>query len=433
MIDFDNARKSINLIDFLVQIYGYQIDKTKTSRVGFTVVQKGDETLLVKKQTEGRYIGEWFFLNADNKNDLGNIVKFITSRDNQDIKTKTGLNFVKHRLETFDPNLVATDDFTNYTTHTQQNTVNKKNYLGILKLTDYEFLTSRGISKEVIENKFFVGKIFNKWAYDKERDFYYFNTVFPYFSSPYPKPIINVPEKGKGAILSEITGLEVKNNYFGSGNVMAAFSDKSHSVWMSNFDDLKPVETLYLAESSVDVISYFQLNQETLSNKNILFSSFGGDIALGQMKFIFELYSLLKIQNIVLLNDNDEKGVYYNNKIISYCFNKHSLVCDIVLVSKQIFTLTLGFNFMITSEIASLVKEKIVDSNCFKLTFDRSIQNLILIESFLLTQLLKHKLQYHISTQRATLKDFNDDLMLQLGLPKNTLTQEEIRLNNRVG
>ena len=85
----------------------------------------------------------------------------------------------------------------------------------------------------------------------------------------YSKPILNVPEKGKGAILSEITGLEVKNNYFGSGNVMAAFSDKSHSVWMSNFDDSIPIESLYLAESAVDAIFYFQLNQETLSNKNI--------------------------------------------------------------------------------------------------------------------------------------------------------------------
>ena len=88
---------------------------------------------------------------------------------------------------------------------------------------------------------------------------------------------------------------------------------------------------------------------------------------------------------------------------------------------------------MITSEIAALVKEKTVESNCFKLTFERSIQSLILIESFLLSQLIKHKLPYHISAQRATLKDFNDDLMYRLGLPKNTLTQEEIRLNNRVG
>lgn len=432
MIDFQAAQREINLVDFLCSKYNFQLDKNKSSNSGFAVLSDGSETILVKKQTSGTFAGQWYWMDSNNQSNKGNIISFVCNRENLNIKSDDKSEKIESlkKLESilsdttsisvfYTPIEVSSDDL--------EGKRAEKNK--VLKLTDRNFLYSRGITDQTIDSFNFKGKIFNKWAKDVVRENFYLNTSFPMFNEIAPGPF-SAPEKGQGISLEKCTGLEIKNSNFGSGNVYSTFCDKSNSLWMSNWNGEFP-KSVSIFEGALDAISYYQLFK--IDNNETGFLSVGGEIAEGQLSFLNKFIE--KAIEINLGCDNDKAGKYFNSQIL---ISQMKNFCDnisIVKVGK--------YHVKINMENAVFQKLKnrgvlsdidlLSEGNLIKeLTLPYDVLNMQKIESFLIDIINELNPFVKFQILEPILKDFNDDLMKSLGIIKEKVTQEGARINNKI-
>ena len=139
------------------------------------------------------------------------------------------------------------------------------------KTQDLGYLTiERKISKEVIE-KFlpFIVRV-----QDTQSEYKCVNIGFPY----------RIPEKSWG----QITNFELKNYDFTG---MATGGDKTNSVWTACFSsDNEDVKNVFIGESAIDIMSFYELNQEIIDFSHSCFCSVGGYITNNQIINILKAF-----------------------------------------------------------------------------------------------------------------------------------------------
>ena len=414
-MDFDSISCNVHLIEFLTARYNYVIDTQKSSHIGYTVLKNSIDTILVKFATEGNFSNKWFYLNADNKTDYGTIIHYIAKRENLNLKQKSDLAILSNIL-----NQASTVFHYTPVPIPKTEQINKFNSKATV-LQDRSFLYFRGISDDVLNHPFITGKVLNKWAKDTNTEAFYLNTVFPFTSEITPGFTIST----ESVELAQVTGFEIKNKNFGS-NSMAAFSNKSNSLWFSNIN--QSIDAFYLFESGVDALSYFQLNYVSLKDKKVLFSSYGGDLAVKQLALISSIAS--NVIEVHLCADNDQAGSIHNCKILIELIKQYQTI-ELITTNTEYIIKTndiSGINKLFKSSLFQTTNI----SEYFNISTPKTPENATILQSLLCSLLNDLDLFRTTIINTPLLKDFNDDLLEHLKRSKTPRTQAQARNFNQI-
>lgn len=162
---------------------------------------------------------------------------------------------------------------------------------------DYLIL-ERKISEEVLERFLpFIVRV-----QDTQSKYKFANIGFPYHN----------PAEGWG----QITNFELRNYDFKG---MAIGGDKINSVWVAMFStDNKQVKNVFVAESAIDAISFYELNQENFDFSDSCFCSVGGYITENQINNILKAFPKAQIHTCF---DSDLAGILYDIRVHSALMN----------------------------------------------------------------------------------------------------------------
>ncbi len=130
----------------------------------------------------------------------------------------------------------------------------------------------------------------------------YINIGFPY-TKPGDDKVIGYEIRGIGGFKSKASG-----------------SDSTNGMWIADFTRT-PLEArnLYIAESSFDAISYYQLHRNQIDLFSSVFVSFGGAFSDKQFSSLIEYYDLAQRN---LLFDNDLYGRIYDMRAYALVTNQ---------------------------------------------------------------------------------------------------------------
>ena len=156
---------------------------------------------------------------------------------------------------------------------------------GITELSNPDYLYSRGLQSQMLNDAAFKGKIFNVKIGE------YDNIGFPYYDAE-----------------DKIAGYEIRNKQY---KQMVEGSKKSSCVWHSNIPDI--LDFVVLTESPIDALSYHQLK----GKKNTLYVAFAGavgDDQIATLKAIIKKANTNSDFKFISAVDNDKTGSRYTEK-----------------------------------------------------------------------------------------------------------------------
>ncbi len=287
--------EKIDLTKYLLSS-GYVIDVHKSTSRQKVFEKDGEKLLVLRHQKTGKYI----YQNLNDTRDKGNIINFVVNRINgylsTDSKSKqdyakafaqldddSGGKELTQEIETFHEKVKF--EYELYAPH---------------ELINYDFLLSRGLTKETINHPLFKGTIVNCYKYG-------FKTKSNY--GPVMTGFPSIKDK-------TVVGLEIRDS---NEKKMALGSEVVDSFWVSNYS--KTHKTLVISENPIDNLSYCQIKGDFTSTHVATF----GSISDKQCQKLFELVDQGIYKSIILINDNDFGGLKNDLKIISYFISKENL------------------------------------------------------------------------------------------------------------
>lgn len=276
-------------------------------------------------------------------------------------------------------------------------------------LEDRSFLYSRGLSDKTIDSSIFKG-IFEGREYIKG-------------GSKHVNIAIKLFNK------QGVAGLSQRNAEF-KGCLLSRFD----SLAISKFEQHKPIDIFLLAESMIDAASHYQMFEERLQGKNIVYFSTEGSLTAGQLELFQSSVNFKQPENIVSLFDRDIAGQEYNLKLFGNLVLRGAGqdIKTEVLKNKTESTITL--NITMPSDIAA-IKEKIYGQRFFskditgdvkfskgalasgvtlwEIVFPRTYENI----DFFVNKLREFRLGSEKLFRDIPLtNDFNDDLRAKAGI-----------------
>ena len=128
----------------------------------------------------------------------------------------------------------------------------------------------------------------------------YVNTVFP---------VYGFDDHNKSVVL----GFERRNEQF-----KGAFegSVKNAAIWVSAFDQSKPVNDFIISESPIDSLSYAQLKNDW-RNANHVYAATSGSAWNGHIDIFQKTINNFQPESVIFANDNDCAGERFNCKTIA--------------------------------------------------------------------------------------------------------------------
>lgn len=283
----DDYRREIDLVSFLEQ-EGFRVKTSKGSRHSKWVTMEepdsGRHLIVSRKQS-----GEYRYYNPSDDFDKGTIIDFVASKKHYDLSSKKGWREVADYLNDY----LGRPTHHLHTVQQQPSEEVKRNravtqYFELEPLKDTRYLESRGISPETLSSFPFGQRIFNQTFTNEDKTFKVINTVFPL-------------ENENGML-----GLVVRND-----NYNKIKGSKEDGVWVSNIDPTRPPKEVFICESPIDALSYHQLCPPAQPHER-MYISLAGTPSHTQPLTVQRLISRLRPERIVLGNDNDPMGIYYN-------------------------------------------------------------------------------------------------------------------------
>ena len=225
--------EKIDLTKYLLSS-GYLIDVHKSTSRQKVFEKDGEKLLVLRHQKTGKYI----YQNLNDTRDKGNIINFVVNRINgylsTDSKSKqdyakafaqldddSGGKELSLEIETFHEKVKF--EYELYAPH---------------ELINYDFLLSRGLTKDTINHPLFKGTIVNCYKYG-------FKTKSNY--GPVMTGFPSIKDK-------TVVGLEIRDS---NEKKMALGSEVVDSFWVSNYS--KTHKTLVISENPIDNLSYCQI------------------------------------------------------------------------------------------------------------------------------------------------------------------------------
>lgn len=335
------ALKEINLIDFVCNVYQFQIDLERTDQENhnkdfpkyvFLTNDAGDKILISRIQENGRQI--YLYKNLYNDLDKGNILSFIKYRNMENYSIPMAKKTIKDFAGNIEKGFFKPTGYSISLSKQQEGLHSESKVEAVrqayMKLPEFkhpEYLVSRGISQELLLSPLLQKRIKNEYVYGlkisstRKPGIKYINTVFPIYTI----------ENGK----TMICGYVRKNKEL---KITADHSAQSIGIWLSNYKRDQGVTHMVICENPIDAISYTQLNIDMSASNPLLVAS-NGELTKTQTEIYQQIVSRLRPETIVLANDNNCKGQLFNAKILatlglpdkfhdSVYYDKNKLIVD---------------------------------------------------------------------------------------------------------
>ena len=113
---------------------------------------------------------------------------------------------------------------------------------------------------------------------------------------------------------------------------------KKNSLYLSNFpNENKKIDQFIITESPEDCMAHYQLNTMFSSVSNVLYGAINGMVTQEQCIMISEIFNQYRISKLILGNDNDIYGAWYNAKILAKFIPEsiEHIVCEIICQKKK--------------------------------------------------------------------------------------------------
>jgi hypothetical protein len=349
------AKFEINLSDY-AQRQGYEVNKQKSTATD-VILQKnvGQENL----DTIGvRYYPEtgYKYWTAMDSSDRGSLLDFEKNKNQLDLTSPEGKRALYQKI----------DDFLgNPTTHqaTKMKPVSKKEEtekrltdreLYLLPLTDTRYLEGRGITEKTYRSPEFQYQVYNeKVSLNNGKT--YTNTVFPI--------------RNEEILLAKIRRNDEELGYRG-GQFNKIQEKRENGIHTSNFPK-QQLEKLYLIESPIDAMSYFELKHAEIRSKNtqVAFISTVGNPSNSAYNTIQKFINASEPKQIVSLMDNDRAGKVFTINLLGRLSKpendlSNNIKAEINVSQKTEATLSINFSYDTDEKrqaMANNLKENLID------------------------------------------------------------------------
>ncbi len=282
MKDLNKYKKEISLPDFLISHFGFQESSEKSTRSN--------------PRLENRETGEIFII----KKNIAGYYTYWSPKD-PEIKGKTILDFMQERLKRegkgaslYQVALTLDNYIRSGKIVSTENSVfrlaEKRYEISSLEkeikpLMNQYFFKKRGISEHMLETPVFKNIFGEREYFDKKKGKVYSNVVVKLFD-----------ETG-------LVGISQRNLHF-----KGCLASRSEALAATNPDRSRPVDVFYIGESMIDNVSHYEMNYDSLKDKNVVYFSSEGCLTPGQINLLQKSLDKIKPDKLVSLYDNDIAG-----------------------------------------------------------------------------------------------------------------------------
>lgn len=247
-----------------------------------------------------------YFSRKSSIEDKGNLINFVLNRLDRFNTSEKGFRGVNEVLNQY----LGSDFHVKYTT-----SINNSSKPAEIKPFNIQYWKPRSVAPSSIEYLKSRRKLSLQTINDfKSRYHLYTVGTNQHVGFPFRKP---------GQM--EITNFEMRN-YFPANNQnfkgFCSGGDKAHSCWIANFVPYEKVTDVYIFESAIDAMSFYEINHFTKETTSALVST-GGHVTQAQITGIQSLFPTVKWHSCT---DNDATGNAFDVAIAYYLEGKECKV-----------------------------------------------------------------------------------------------------------
>lgn len=330
------AKFEINLSDY-AQRQGYEVNKQKSTATDVILQKnKGQENL----DTIGvRYYAEtgYKYWTAMDSSDKGSLLDFEKNKNHLDLSSAAGKKELYQKIDEFLGNLQNSQAVkikpTSNKTEPEKRLTDRE--LNLLPLTDTRYLEGRGITEKTYRSPEFQCQVYNeKVSLNNGKT--YTNTVFPI--------------RNEEILLAKIRRNDEELGYRG-GQFNKIQEKRENGIHTSNFSK-QSLDKLYLIESPIDAMSYFELKYAEIRSKNtqVAFISTVGNPSNSAYNTIQKFINASEPKQIISLMDNDRAGKAFTINLLGRLSKpqndlSNNIKAEINVSQKTEATLSINFSY----------------------------------------------------------------------------------------
>jgi hypothetical protein len=281
-MDFRTARGQVSIVQ-VAEYLGYTYNKSKGKIRPQYEHPNGDKVIISNLHDNNRQV----YFNRDGSNDKGSVIDFIKYRlsDFRNISYQKDMDGVNQVLKQFANEPIISPVSPQIPKIEKPQFDSSQFIVTIPSVSQLEYLSKRGLNDKTL-------------------------TAFQKYISLVKDTKTNTPtnigfpyKNNRG----EVTGFELRNQDF-KGH--ARGTDKESSVWAANFAMRKEMtRSVFLFESALDALSFYQIYNNQYDFKHSAFISFGGSVSPKQIDTVTKSYLNARFFSGF---DNDFNGHMYD-------------------------------------------------------------------------------------------------------------------------
>ena len=334
------AKFEINLADY-AQRQGYELNPQKSTKTDM-ILQKKDgqftDTIGVRYYAETGYK----YWTAMDSSDKGSLLDFEKNKNHLDLSSAEGKRELYQKIDEFLGNVPHLPSIkpSNKASETATEKRLTDRELNLLPFENTRYLEGRGITEKTYRSPEFLYQVYNEKVVLNGGKIY-INTVFPI--------------RNEEILLAKIRRNDEELGYRG-GQFNKIHEKRENGIHTSNFPEGK-LDKLYLIESPIDAMSYFELKLEEIrkTNQQIAFISTIGNPSNSAYNTIQKFINAAEPKQIISLMDNDRAGKVFTINLIGRLSKPQNdlsndtggvpLKAEINVSQKTEATLNLNFSF----------------------------------------------------------------------------------------
>lgn len=306
------AKFDINLVNYAEQ-YGYVVNRQKSTATD-VILQKREageviDTIGVRYYPQTGYK----YWTAMDNNDKGSLLDFEKNKHGLDISSPDGKRELYQKIDAFLGNVPLQQKVYPKPADRQTEAYAQKRLtdkaLNMLPLEDTRYLEGRGITAITYRSTEFIGQIYNEKV-ELKNGKTYTNTVFPI--------------RNESILLAKIRRNDEELGYRG-GQFNKIQEKRENGVHTSNFPKAGKIDKLYLVESPIDALSYFELHQKSIreQNEKVAFIATVGNPSHSAYNTIQKFINGSQPIQLVSLMDNDRAGRVFTINLLGKLNHPH--------------------------------------------------------------------------------------------------------------
>ncbi len=349
------AKFEINLVDY-AERQGYQVNKQKSTATDVilqkNVGQENVDTIGVRYYPETGYK----YWTAMDSSDRGSLLDFEKNKNHLDLSSSEGKRALYQKIDEFLGNPPTHQGAkmkpSNKKEETEKRLTDRE--LNLLPLTNTRYLEGRGITEKTYRSPEFQCQVYNEKV-NLNNGKTYTNTVFPI--------------RNEEVLLAKIRRNDEELGYRG-GQFNKIQEKRENGIHTSNFPK-QQLEKLYLIESPIDAMSYFELKHAEIRSKNtqVAFISTVGNPSNSAYNTIQKFINASEPKQIISLMDNDRAGKVFTINLIGRLSKpqnnlSNNIKAEINVSQKTEATLSINFSYDTDEKrqaMANNLKENLID------------------------------------------------------------------------